>query len=46
MTLGNREVYELSEGDCLHFASTVEHDWTNPADSPTRLIWVTTPPTY
>lgn len=46
MTLGNREVYELREGDCLHFASTVEHEWVNPAEVPTRLIWVTTPPTY
>jgi DNA-binding transcriptional MerR regulator/quercetin dioxygenase-like cupin family protein len=46
VTLGESETYELAEGDCLFFASTLEHAWENAGDVPAHVMWVSTPPTY
>ncbi|MFN8111227.1 MAG: cupin domain-containing protein [Thermoleophilia bacterium] len=34
------EVYELREGDSIHFRTTCKHSWSNPADLPARAIWL------
>ncbi|HEY3187708.1 MAG TPA: cupin domain-containing protein [Solirubrobacteraceae bacterium] len=34
------EIYELAEGDSLHFRTTLPHSWSNPADEPARAIWL------
>lgn len=46
VTLGESEVYELTTGDCLFFASTIEHAWENASDSPAIVMWVTNPPSF
>lgn len=35
--------YFLGEGDSLTVSSRIPHNWRNPAQTPTRVIWVTTP---
>ncbi|SEG87035.1 cupin domain-containing protein [Marinobacterium lutimaris] len=35
--------YLLSEGDSFQFQSTLPHKFQNLADTPTRILWVTTP---
>ena len=37
------EVYELKEGDSVHFISRVPHTWKNQEDVPMRALWVVTP---
>jgi transcriptional regulator with XRE-family HTH domain len=34
------EVYELAEGDSIHFRTTCRHAWSNPGDGPARAIWL------
>lgn len=34
------EVYELGEGDSIHFRTTCRHAWSNPGDAPARAIWL------
>jgi transcriptional regulator with XRE-family HTH domain len=34
----------LGAGDCLTFGGTQAHDWHNPTDSDTDVLWVLTPP--
>jgi transcriptional regulator with XRE-family HTH domain len=34
------ERYELTEGDSLHFRTTLPHSWSNPADDPARAVWL------
>jgi DNA-binding transcriptional MerR regulator/quercetin dioxygenase-like cupin family protein len=46
MTLAESEVHDLQAGDCLFFASTLEHAWENTGDVPARVMWVTTPPSF
>lgn len=46
VTLGESEVHVLSAGDCLFFASTVEHAWENTGDQPANVMWVTNPPSF
>lgn len=40
------EHYGLSEGDSFGFASTRPHQFSNPGDVITRVLWVITPPTF
>jgi transcriptional regulator with XRE-family HTH domain len=35
--------HELSSGDTIHFRSDVPHSWSNCADQPVVMLWVTTP---
>jgi quercetin dioxygenase-like cupin family protein len=37
------EIYELKEGDSVHFLSRVPHTWKNTGEVPMRAIWVVTP---
>lgn len=34
------EVYDLVEGDSIHFRTTCRHAWSNPGDMPARAIWL------
>lgn len=34
------EVYDLAEGDSIHFRTTCRHAWSNPGDVPARAIWL------
>jgi len=34
------EVYDLVEGDSIHFRTTCRHAWSNPGDVPARAIWL------
>lgn len=38
--------FRLEEGDSFSFKSTKVHRCANPADIPTRVLWVITPPHY
>lgn len=34
------EVYDLWEGDSIHFRTTCRHSWSNPGDEPARAVWL------
>lgn len=34
------EVYELGEGDSIHFRTSCRHSWANPGDEPARAVWL------
>jgi transcriptional regulator with XRE-family HTH domain len=34
------QVYELDEGDSIHFRTKLPHSWRNPTDEPARLTWL------
>jgi DNA-binding transcriptional MerR regulator/quercetin dioxygenase-like cupin family protein len=38
--------YRLKSGDSFYFESAVPHNWTNPGQSETLVLWVNTPPTF
>ena len=38
--------FKLTEGDSFAFKSTETHRCANPGDTPTRVLWVVTPPHY
>lgn len=40
------ERFDLGAGDTLYFSSEQAHRWQNQGDTPTRLLWVNTPPTF
>jgi transcriptional regulator with XRE-family HTH domain len=40
----NEEPSDLEEGDSFRFPSLIPHRFENPGRSPTRVIWVITPP--
>lgn len=40
------ERFELAAGDAFRFESTKPHKSFNPGDTPTRILWITTPPVY
>ncbi|AET69414.1 putative transcriptional regulator [Desulfosporosinus orientis DSM 765] len=42
MMVGDKE-YEMSEGDTIHFPSTLNHTWHNRTDEPVHMIAVLTP---
>jgi DNA-binding transcriptional MerR regulator/quercetin dioxygenase-like cupin family protein len=40
------EKYLLKSGDSFYFESAVPHNWMNPGQSETWVLWVNTPPTF
>jgi DNA-binding transcriptional MerR regulator len=46
ISLGTGEVYDVHAGESLFYPSILEHEWLNPGDGTTRLVWVVTPPTF
>jgi transcriptional regulator with XRE-family HTH domain len=38
--------FRLAEGDSFSFKSTEVHRCANPGDTPTKIVWVITPPHY
>jgi quercetin dioxygenase-like cupin family protein len=34
------QLYELGEGDSIHFRTRLPHSWRNPTDEPARLTWL------
>jgi transcriptional regulator with XRE-family HTH domain len=40
------ETFLLHEGDSLLFESRIPHRNVNPGQSPARVLWITTPPSY
>jgi quercetin dioxygenase-like cupin family protein len=45
LTVGG-EVYRLSAGDSFVFRSELPHSYRNPGRTETRVVWVSTPPTF
>jgi DNA-binding transcriptional MerR regulator/mannose-6-phosphate isomerase-like protein (cupin superfamily) len=45
ITLENDE-YRLKAGDSFYFESATPHEWKNPGQAETWLLWVNTPPTF
>lgn len=39
----NGEDHIVKKGDSIHYPSTLDHLWTNPLDTPARLVSVVTP---
>lgn len=46
ITLDGTETHELGPGDSIYFESLRHHSWHNPGGEETRVLWVSTPPTY
>lgn len=46
ITIDGNETHVLRQGDAITFASHRPHSWRNPGPTPSRLIWVNTPPTF
>lgn len=42
LTVGH-EVFTLEAGDSFNFRSEIEHAYRNPGDTPTRVVWMSTP---
>lgn len=42
----NDDTYVLHQGDSFYFQSEQPHSYSNPGQTPTKVIWVNTPPTY
>lgn len=40
------KIYSLLAGDSFFFRSDLPHGYRNPGDSPARILWVNTPPTF
>jgi transcriptional regulator with XRE-family HTH domain len=38
------QTYLLAEGDSLMFKASLPHRWRNPANDPSRVLWVISPP--
>lgn len=38
--------YDLEPGDAITFPCTATHQWLNPGEVDTKLIWIITPPGY
>lgn len=45
LTLEGR-AFVLEQGDSFYFPSDVPHSYWNPGDTPTRVVWINTPPTF
>lgn len=46
ITLDNRDVYELNEGDILYYPSMLPHRWENNGPVEAEILVVNTPATY
>ncbi len=42
----NDQVYELAEGDLMHYRSEAQHWWYNPGKFESAMIVVNTPPNW
>lgn len=42
----DNQTFQLQAGDSFAFESQRKHRFRNPGTSPTRVVWVVTPPTY
>jgi mannose-6-phosphate isomerase-like protein (cupin superfamily) len=40
------EHYELEEGDTIYYPCSIPHRWRNPCDMPSKVLAVSTPPSY
>jgi len=40
------DLYLLGAGDTFYFPSTVPHNYRNPGNGVTRVLWINTPPTF
>ncbi|MBI2683171.1 MAG: cupin domain-containing protein [Acidobacteriales bacterium] len=40
------ETYRMMPGDSLYFESSTPHQWSNPGNKETLILWVNTPPTF
>ncbi|MEM1111498.1 MAG: cupin domain-containing protein [Pseudomonadota bacterium] len=40
------ELYDLGEGDSFSFPSTLAHQYCNPGDTETLVLWCVSPPSY
>ncbi len=40
-TLGD-QVFLMKTGDCLHYSGETPHTWSNPSDTPARILWTGT----
>jgi quercetin dioxygenase-like cupin family protein len=45
IALGKKE-YRLKPGDSFYFESSTPHNWSNPGQGETWVLWVNTPPTF
>ena len=41
-----KDEYRLKAGDSFYFESATPHEWKNPGQAETWLLWVNTPPTF
>ena len=41
-----KDEYRLKAGDSFYFESATSHQWKNPGQSETWVLWVNTPPTF
>ncbi len=46
ITLGVDQVYDLAEGDIIHYLSDLPHRWQNISDEEAEILVVNTPATY
>jgi transcriptional regulator with XRE-family HTH domain len=42
----NNSVYRLRPGDSFYFESATPHNWRNPGNRETWVLWINTPPTF
>lgn len=40
------DVYMVNQNETFYYSSTRPHNWTNPGDSETIVVWVISPPTF
>lgn len=46
IALGDAKPFVLNPGDTFYFESTTPHQWKNPGQDETWVIWINTPPTF
>jgi DNA-binding transcriptional MerR regulator len=46
VSLGNGQRFKVRPGESLFYPTTIEHEWSNSGTTPTRFLWVATPPTW
>lgn len=46
ISLGDAKPFQLNSGDTFYFESTTPHQWKNPGQEETLVIWINTPPTF
>jgi DNA-binding transcriptional MerR regulator len=46
VSLGNGQRFKVRPGESLFYPTTIEYEWSNSGTTPTRFLWVATPPTW